>query len=72
MESYGDMMNLYPTRIERGTIYFSWLAIKYAGARKYGSVEKFDAFLLDRCYRARGFVERNYARVRGTDPLEAL
>lgn len=72
LTAYADLFNLFPTRQERGTIYFSWAAIRYAACKKYGGENGFQAYLLDKCYRARGFIERNYKKVLKKDPLIPL
>jgi len=73
-DNFFDLLKIKPISISamRGTVYFTWKAIKLAEIRKYGSELEYQNFLLDRCYRSRGFIERNYKRVLGSDPLESL
>lgn len=68
-DDFFELLKIKPITALRGTIYFSWKAIKCAEIRKFGSEEKYQAYLLDRCYRSRGFIERNYEKVLGSDPL---
>lgn len=67
-----DLMNLYPTRVQRGTIYFSYATIRYAAIRKLGCIEEYTTFLLNKCHRSRGYVLRNYDKVVHTNPLIPL
>lgn len=67
-----DLMNLYPTRVQRGTIYFSYATVRYAGIRKYGCVEDYIRFLLTKCFRSRGYVLRNYDKIKHSNPLNPL
>jgi hypothetical protein len=68
----GDLRYLTPTRFQRRTVYFSFEVIKYAGVRKHGSIENFMEYMLDKCYRSRGYVMRNYQKIIHSDPLLPL
>jgi len=72
LKAYHDVINLYPTRQEHGTIYFPWHAVRFAAIRKHGGIKEYESYLIDKCYRSRGYVERNYVKVRGSNPLIAL
>ncbi|XP_065641830.1 uncharacterized protein LOC136073706 [Hydra vulgaris] len=71
IDIFDDLLDMRPTRIERGTMYFSWSIVRFAGIRKYG-IQKYEQYLLDKCYRARGFIERNYRLIQGSDPLNII
>ena len=67
-----DLMSLSPARIQRNTFYFSYQAIKYAGIRKHGSLNRYMEFMLEKCHRSRGYIQRNYSKILHSDPLLPL
>ena len=67
-----DLMNLYPSRVQRGTVYFSYQTVRYTCIRKHGGMEDYINFILNKCYRSRGYVLRNYDKVKNTNPLIPL
>lgn len=67
-----DVSDLRPTRFLRRTFYFSYDSIKQAGFNKHGSTNNFTHFLLDKCHRSRGYISRNYQKVRQANPLPPL
>lgn len=71
-DDFFELLGIPPLDPKKGRIHFSWRTVKVAQARKYGSHEKYEKYLIDRCHRARGFVTRHYEEVLGTDPLKPL
>lgn len=67
-----DVREFRPTRFLRRTFYFSYDSVKQAGFHKHGSQHKFTRFLLDKCHRSRGYIYRNYLKVRQCNPLPSL
>ena len=67
-----DLVGLYPSRIQKGTIYYSWHAVRYACIRKRKGFNGFYTFMLKKCSRAKGHVARNYEKIKGTNPIVSL
>lgn len=58
-----DLPEHIVTRVEYGTCYYRWRDIQVAAMRVHGGPKGFEKFMLKRCWRARGYVERAFERI---------
>lgn len=59
-----DLPGHLVTRVEYGTCYYRWRDIQVVAMRVHGGQKGLEGFLLKRCVRARGYVERTFERIR--------
>ena len=59
-----DLPEHIVTRVEYGTSYYRWRDIQVAAMRVHGGPKGLDKFMLRRCWRSRGYVERAFERIR--------
>jgi hypothetical protein len=58
-----DLPEHIVTRVEYGTSYYRWRDIQVAAMRVHGGPKGLEKFMLKRCWRARGYVERAFERI---------
>lgn len=59
-----DLPGNIVTRIEYGTTYYRWMDIQIIAMRVHGGTKGLEKFLMRRCFRSRGYVERTFERIR--------
>ena len=59
-----DLPEHIVTRVEYGTSYYRWRDIQVAAMRVHGGPKGLERFMLKRCWRSRGYVERAFERIR--------
>lgn len=58
-----DLPDQMVARVEYGTSYYRWRDIQIAAMRVHGGPKGLEKFMLKRCWRARGYVERAFERI---------
>lgn len=59
-----DLPRHLVARVEYGTSYYRWRDVQMAAMRVHGGQAGLERFLLKRCARARGYVERSFQSIR--------
>ncbi len=64
-----ELHGLFPGRIERGTVYYTFQAVRFSLFRKYNGSLGYCRFILNKCYRARRVVEANFDKIKNKTPI---
>eukprot|EP00794_Sanderia_malayensis_P016186 gene16186-17813_t len=66
-----ELLRLFPGRVERGTVYYTYQAVRYSLFRKHNGRLGFNRFILNKCYRARHKIANLFEKIKGQNPIRS-